>query len=213
MTNSTSIQKRGARTVAQIFKAEVLNSQFSFNHVSLDAVEWTDCWTKLYECNGDFPTMVGYSMSDDRSRYKGGEGHWSDNLTFFGWKDYANLDNDNPEFMIGSNLYGDYVADGIAKYWNGPIPKYDEHINEWGAEIGNCGYYTYRYSDQTDHRIPIEICSPYDETSTDIMRREQYYIKQLCIWGLKNCHCSTTGCPCNKIESDRNGYNVGSITH
>jgi hypothetical protein len=213
MTNSTSIQKRGARTVANIFKVEVLNSQFSFNHVSLDDVEWADCWTKLFECNGGFPTMTGYSMSDDRSRYNGGEGHWSDNYTFFGWKDYANLEDDNPEFMIGSNLQDDYVADGISKYWNGSIPNYKEHIKEWGIEIGGCGYYTYKDSDQKDQSVPLDICSPYDETSTDIMRREQYYIKHLCIWGLKKCHCSSSGTFCNKVESEICGYKVGSISY
>jgi len=52
---STSIQKRLARTVAQIFKEEVLNnnnSQFTFNDALNEVM-----------CNGYFPTMEGYSMT------------------------------------------------------------------------------------------------------------------------------------------------------
>jgi hypothetical protein len=186
---STSILKRGARTVAQIFRDEVLNSCFSFKNVHLDDVSWGD-YEKLYECNGWFPTMVG---------------NWSD--SFFAWKHYDNSDIFFPEY-IGGDDYHNYIADGITKYWDGSEPKYSEHIKEWGE---NCKYYIDSSGGRwdsngkwiyTEHQIPYEVCCPFDETPTDIMRREQYYIKHLCIWGLKDCDCSSTGVTCNKPQND-----------
>ena len=188
---STSILKRGARTVAKIFRDEVLNSCFRFNNVHLD-VSWTDCWAKLYECNGWFPTMVS---------------HCYDNIRFFAWKHYDYPDIFFPE-CIGGDDYHNYIADGITKYWDGSEPKYTEYIKECGD---SCRYYTdisggrwdsngkWNY---TEHHIPFEVCCPVDETPTDIMRREQYYIKHLCIWGLNACDCSSTGVTCNKPQND-----------
>ena len=189
---STSILKRGARTVAQIFRDEVLNSCFSFKNVHLDDVSWADCWDKLYECNGWFPTMVS---------------HCSDNISFFAWKHYDNSDIFFPEY-IGGDDYHNYIADGITKYWDGSEPKYSDHIKE---RSDSCRYYTDRSGGRwdsngkwnyTEHQIPYEVCCPDDETPTDIMRREQYYIKHLCIWGLKDCDCSATGEPCNKPQTE-----------
>ena len=205
---TTSIQKRLARTVAQLFRQEVLNSHVTFNHISLNDVRWTDCWAKLYECNGFFPTMKGYSMSDERSCYNGGDGHWSDNLSFFSWKGLDSLI-DGPECIIGGDQKQYQEADGITNYWDESIPKYP--VSD--IELLGGGYFTYSDSEQINHYIPCEVLCPCDETAIDIMRREQYYTKNLCIWGLKDCHCSSTGVPCNKTESDRCGYKVGSISY
>ena len=205
---STSIQKRLARNVAQLFRQEVLNSQFTFNHISLNDVRWADCWAKLYECSGFFPTMKGYSMSDERSYDNGGYGHWSDNLTFFSWSHMESLI-DGPECIIGGDQKQYQEADGLTNYWDGSIPKYP--VSDF--ELLGGGYFTYSDSEQINHYIPIEVLCPGDETATDIMRREQYYTKNLCIWGLKDCHCSSTGVPCNKTESDRSGYKVCSISY
>lgn len=208
---STSIQKRGARKIAQLFRDEVLNSQFTFNHLSFDDAVWADCWAKLYECNGYFPTMKGYSMTDERSRYGGGDGHWSDNLTFVQWNggESMNRSLDGPEIMIGDDQTQYQIVDGITNYWDGSIPKYlVVDIDLLGG-----GYLTYIDSEQINRYVPIEVSCPCDETATDIMRRVQYYTKNLCIWGLKDCHCSSTGSICNKTEYDITGYKFGSISH
>lgn len=207
---STSIQKRVTRTIANIFRNEVLNRLYSFKHISLEEVNWAQSWNELFECNGNFPKMNGYSWNDNMHQCNGGNGHWSDNLSFFLWKHYNNpYGDEHSDTMIYANRYNDYILDGKTNYWNGSDPNYISHINDWGS---SCRYNTYRYNQQ-DHYIPIEVCSPEDETATDRMRREQYYTKHICVWGLKHCHCITTGNMCNKIESDIYGYTVSSISY
>jgi len=209
MTSKT-IQKRLARSVANIFIKEVLEVLYNFNHLSLDNVNWTQSWNSLFECNGTFPTMNGYSWNDDRHKRNGGEGHWADNLSFFAWKYYTNTyDLEHPETMMYANRYNDYILDGKTNYWIVDEPNYIIHINNWGS---SCRYNTYVYN-QNLHYIPIEVCSPDDETATDRFRREQYYTKHLCIWGLNNCDCSTTGSMCNKTESEIYGYDISSISY
>ena len=207
---TTSIKKRMARKIAHIFRSEVLDSLYSFNNVFLDDVNWTQSWNELFECNGSFPKMNGYGWDDDRHLRNGGEGHWSDKCTFFAWKKYINqLDESHSDYMICVNWFDNYIADGITKYWDGQEPNYIDHINEWGE---SCSYKTYKYN-QKEYYIPIEVCSPEDETATDRMRREQYYTKHGCVWTLKDCICSTTGNMCNKTMSESSGYDVKSISY
>jgi len=206
---SEAIQKRMARTIARMFRNEVLNGLYSFNTISLDDVNWAQSWNELFECNGFFPTMNGYSWDDIRHHRNGGKGYWADNRTFFAWKHYNILDEHHPDTMIYANRYNDYILDGSTHYWVDSKPNYINHINEWGP---SCRYNTYKYN-QTEYYIPIEVCSPEDETTTDRMRRELYYVKDICVWGLKDCHCKATGSICNKIESQLYGYDFSSVSY
>ena len=50
--------------------------------------------------------------------------------------------------------------------------------------------------------IPLEVMSPDDETNTDIFKRRLHYRRNICVWGLLDCHC-TSSAVCSKIESGR----------
>jgi len=202
----TSIQKRISRKIAQLYRTEVLETKYKFNHVSFDSVTWPKSYHMLFECNGFFPKKNGYSYDDKRQIYNGGSGHPDDKYTFFFWKQYNTItDSDDPDYL--HSWYKQYELDGSTNYWNNDISNYNDYCLE-----SNCDYFIY-FSSQSYTFIPIEVCAPDDETPTDKFRRYNYYTKNKCIWALKDCDCSTNGCPCNKVESEIFGYNIGSISY
>ena len=188
-----SIQKCGARKIAQIFKDEVLNnSKFTFKNILVN--------------DGLGCTCGGFD-----GRVEGWENMWGKNLCNCKRGDY-----DRPGRTIFSkDYYKDYIADGITNYWDGPEPRYDEYIkseyikyiksegedencdyarcsnlSSWNESIfpgnGICadktnftkvlGYTEY------DILVPKDYEAPGDETATDIMRREQFFFKHTFIW-------------------------------
>ena len=164
-----SIQKCGARKIAQIFKDEVLNnSQFTFKNILINDGLGCTC--------GGFDGRIG-----------GWENMWGKNLCHCKRGDY-----DRPGRTIFSkDYYKDYIADGITNYWDGSEPRYDEYIkSEYikyikseGEDI-DMGYYTkiLGYTEY-DILVPNDYEAPGDETATDIMRREQFFFKHTFIWG------------------------------
>ena len=166
---TTSIQKRLARNVSDIFKDEVLNnSKFTFKNILIN--------------DGLGCTCGGFD-----GRVEGWENMWGKNLCNCRRGDY-----DRPGRTIFSkDYYKDYIADGITNYWDGPDPRYDEYIkSEYikyikseGEDI-DMGYYTkiLGYTEY-DILVPKDYEAPGDETATDIMRREQFFFKHTFIWG------------------------------
>jgi len=164
-----SIQKCGARKIAQIFKDEVLNnSKFTFKNILVN--------------DGLGCTCGGFD-----GRVEGWENMWGKNLCNCKRGDY-----DRPGRTIFSkDYYKDYIADGITKYWDGPEPRYDEYIKseyiKYIKSVGqdsDMGYYTkiLGYTEY-DILVPKDYEAPGDETATDIMRREQFFFKHTFIWG------------------------------
>lgn len=56
--------------------------------------------------------------------------------------------------------------------------------------------------------ILMEVLGPDDETPTDYHRRYLHYRRNECVWGLLDCHCSSSGI-CLKIENGRGGCSCG----
>jgi hypothetical protein len=205
-THPTSIQKRLARQIAQLYRTEVLETDYKFNHVDLYSVTWAKTYNMLFECNGFFPKKNGYSYDDKRQTYNGGSGHPDDKHTFFFWKHYNTITNiDDPDYL--HSWHEQYILDGTSNYWIGGQPNYNDYCLE-----SMCDYFI-DFSTQSYTFIPFEVCTPDDETPTDRFRRYNYYTQNLCSWALKDCYCNANGCPCNKVESERFGYEIGSITY
>ena len=202
---SISVQKRGARNVAQIIRDGLINDrEFRFNHIESVDYHW------VIECNGFFPTKYGYSYNDSRSNYNGGGGHPDDQKSFFLWQEYDSYDsypgheNDrtkqvdsnyrNPEWLTSHHEL--FIFDGTTNYWEGSVPKYGEKLSDWD----DTNFFG-------DRLVPISVMGPDNETPTDRDRRYTYYRQTECIWGLLNCDCSSNGCPCHKVETEyyRNG--------
>jgi hypothetical protein len=99
--------------------------------------------------------------------------------SYFLWRYYGEWScyddhKDNPDYLYSS--YENYIFDGTSIYWDNSIQKYKNGIpNSWEA--------------------------PDNETSTDISRRELYYIKEQCEWALLDCSCSWGG-PCLQVLND-----------
>ena len=200
-----SLQKRGARQIAIIIRDGVINDpEFRFNHMTDSDVHWeVDGERGVYACNLFFPTKWGYQWSDPRHRSQGGEGHPDEGKSFFFWRDYNNWEQLNeqddpnyrdPEWLISHHRL--YVFDGSNNFWDGSTPKYGERLLDWPDKdfFG-------------DRSVPNGCLSPDNETPTDRDRRHTYYRQTTCVWGLLNCHCSSNGAPCHKVETEfyRNG--------
>ena len=65
---------------------------------------------------------------------------------------------------------------------------------------GKTFHATFDVNEEAD--IPLEVMSPQDETTTDIFKRRLHYRRNMCVWGLLDCNCSSNGI-CHKIESGR----------
>lgn len=101
--------------------------------------------------------------------------HPDDNKTFFFWRTYS-----QPQSYEESRDDPEYIH------------------SHWELFVLD-GTSKYNY----EQEVPIEVLRPDDETPTDRQRRYLQYRKNECIWGLLDCHCSTTGPPCLKIENER----------
>lgn len=65
---------------------------------------------------------------------------------------------------------------------------------------GKTFHTTFDVNEEAD--IPLEVMSPQDETTTDIFKRRLHYRRNMCVWALLDCNCSSNGI-CLKIESGR----------
>lgn len=163
--------------LAEIFKEGVLDSkEFSFNHVGFRGI----FQPHVFECNGLFPSK--------------------DNRTFFFWKNYSKWlpydeYHDDPDYLYSD--YKRYIIDGSTRYWNGTVPRYNDYIkciSKYDHDVKI--YYLNRDS------VPMRSDVPCDETPTDIMRRELYYVKEKCVWGLLDCKCSESIMLCMKTQCE-----------
>lgn len=111
--------------------------------------------------------------------------HPDDNKTFFLWRTYES--------------YEGYDA----------THTNPEFIHSWWELFILDGTSRYNYQDE----YPVEVLHEEDETPTDRQRRHLQYRKNLCIWGLLDCRCSSNGCLCLKLENQRYGcdYNMRQI--
>jgi hypothetical protein len=108
--------------------------------------------------------------------------HPDDNKSFFFWRTY--------------DSYDDYDT----------THKNPEFLHSWWENYILDGTSKYNYQDE----YPIEVLHPDDETPNDRERRYLQYRKNACIWGLLDCHCTSSGSPCMKIENERYGCSYGS---
>ena len=205
----TSIEKRGARTIASIVREELINNpEFRFNHVK--KVSWGD----VYDCNLFFPTKRGYptiypndpDFPKDLDSWFYKPPHPDDGFSFFFWRDYQHEtatepleENDlDPEYM--RSLHYLFVFDGKTNFWNGSTPLYGEILSTlWGKDqfIG-------------DRDVPIACAPPNQETPLDRDRRYTYYRKNTCSWALiRDCNCNSSGVPCLKIQTEQHYFGIG----
>lgn len=188
---------RATHPTATIFRKGVLeNPEFRFNHVRNKDIHWEVYGTYgVHDCNGCFPMKRGYAYGDDCKKPP----HPDDNKSFFFWRDYNEIDTytqDNedrdPEWL--RSIWRLYVFDGTVNCWNGSTPNYNRFIDDWDG-----GYFEHS---GIGLKVPIA-CLPLDEESpTDRDRRITYYRQHTCIWGLRDCFCSESGVPCNKVLTE-----------